>query len=221
MVTSLKRSHACTATFSAPSPATGHRQPTPPPETPGHSQASLGKSPVEPLLLSPGSWCTRFCLCPPRVHFPVLRKFWQLCGGVNGDLLQEGLCYMLYPGLLHPEPLPLQQSTADLYLHRRHSNTILSQSPWGPQALMCTRFVWALWASLVGMGFDSKRHLAGASPLPLDVGYLHMAGPAKHSHCSWPWTWGFSFPISHPTNFPSSSAGDLEQLQWDEYEFAD
>ena len=36
--------------------------------------------------------CTRFCLCPPRVYFPVLGKFWQLCGGVNDDLLQEGLC---------------------------------------------------------------------------------------------------------------------------------
>ena len=37
--------------------------------------------------------CTRFCLCPSRVYFPVLCKFWQLCGGVNGDLLQEGLCH--------------------------------------------------------------------------------------------------------------------------------
>ena len=30
-------------------------------------------------------------LCPPRDYFPVLCKFWQLCGGINGDLLQEGL----------------------------------------------------------------------------------------------------------------------------------
>ena len=36
---------------------------------------------------------TGFCLCPPRVCFPVLCKFWQLYGGVNGDLLQEGLCH--------------------------------------------------------------------------------------------------------------------------------
>ena len=36
---------------------------------------------------------TRFCLCPPRVCFPVLCKFWQLYGGVNDDLLQEGLCH--------------------------------------------------------------------------------------------------------------------------------
>ena len=32
-------------------------------------------------------------LCPLRVYFPVLCKFWQLCGGVNGSLLQEGLCH--------------------------------------------------------------------------------------------------------------------------------
>ena len=38
---------------------------------------------------------------------------------------------MTYPGLLHPEPLPLQQSAADPYLQRRHSNTVLSQSLWG------------------------------------------------------------------------------------------
>ena len=93
MVTSFKRSHACTATLSVPNPAAGHHQPTPPRETPGHSQASLGQSLVRSLLLSPGSWCTKFCLCPPRVYFPVLCKFWWLCGGVNGDLLQEGLCH--------------------------------------------------------------------------------------------------------------------------------
>ena len=38
---------------------------------------------------------------------------------------------MPYPGLLHPEPLHPQQSTADPYLYRRYSNTVLSQSLWG------------------------------------------------------------------------------------------
>ena len=47
-----------------------------------------------------------------------------LYGGTNGDFLQEGLCHMLCdPGLLHPEPLSLQQATADPRLHRRHLNT--------------------------------------------------------------------------------------------------
>ena len=72
MVTSLKRSHACTATLSAPNLAAGHHQPTPLPETPRHPQASPGQSPVGSLLLSPWTRCTRFCLCPPRVCFPVL-----------------------------------------------------------------------------------------------------------------------------------------------------
>ena len=90
-VTSFKRSHACT-TLSAPNPAAGHHQPTPPPETPGHSRASLGQSLVGSLL-SPGSWCTG-SVAPSRVYFPVLCKFWQLCGGDNGDLLQEGLCHI-------------------------------------------------------------------------------------------------------------------------------
>ena len=79
--------------ISGPSPAVGHCWPMPLPETPGHSQASLGQSLVESLLLSPGSWGTRFCLYLPRVCFPVLCKFWWLYGGVNGNLLQEGLCH--------------------------------------------------------------------------------------------------------------------------------
>ena len=61
MVTSLKRSHACTATVHAPNPVAGTHQPTPLPETPKFPQASLGQSPVGSLFLSPGSWCTRFC----------------------------------------------------------------------------------------------------------------------------------------------------------------
>ena len=48
---------------------------------------------------------------------------------------------MPYPGLLHQEPLPLQQSTADLYLCRRLSNTVLAQSLWGLWVLVCTSFV--------------------------------------------------------------------------------
>ena len=77
---------------------------------------------MESLLLSPGSWCAQGFVCALQESVsPVLCKFCWLCGGVNGGL-------MPYPGLLHPEPLPLQQSAADLHLGRRHSNTVLSQS---------------------------------------------------------------------------------------------
>ena len=68
MVTSFKSSHACTATHSAPNPVAGHRRPTPPLETPGHSQASLGQSLVGSLLLGPGAHKVLFV--PSKSLFP-------------------------------------------------------------------------------------------------------------------------------------------------------
>ena len=68
--------------------------PTPPPEPPGHSRASLCQSLLGSLLLSPGSWCAEAFVCAIEESVsPVLFKFWWLYGGVNGDLLQEGLCH--------------------------------------------------------------------------------------------------------------------------------
>ena len=59
MVISFKRSHARIAALSAPDHAAGHCRPTPPLETPGHSQASLGwslvalvKAMVFPVVMS-------------------------------------------------------------------------------------------------------------------------------------------------------------------------
>ena len=121
---------------------------------------------------------------------------------------------MPYPSLLLPVPLPLWQATADPYLHRRCSNTVLSQSLWGPWFLVHTKFVWALSVSSgIGVWFYTwirpSYHLVGASPLPLNMGYVpvlcsrrsstyHLAGlslilivvylliaaPGQHSHCS-------------------------------------
>ena len=57
-------------------------------------QASLVLSLVGSLLLSPWSWCAQGSVCALQESVsPVLCKFWQLYGGVNGNLLQEGLCY--------------------------------------------------------------------------------------------------------------------------------
>ena len=91
-------------------------------------------------LLSPGSWCTQGSICALQESVsPVLFKFWWLHGGVNGSLLPKGL--MLLPGLLHQEPLLPQQSTADPYPIRRHSNTFLSQSLWLVWFLVHTSYV--------------------------------------------------------------------------------
>ena len=94
MATSFKRSQAGTAVLSAPNPAAGHHQCMPLLETSGHSRASLGQSLMGSLLLFPGSWCTQCFVCALQESVsPVLYKFWQLYGGVNGNLLQEGLCH--------------------------------------------------------------------------------------------------------------------------------
>ena len=51
----LQKIHACTATLTTPKPAAGHHELTSPLETPGHSQASMGQSPMGWLLSSSGS----------------------------------------------------------------------------------------------------------------------------------------------------------------------
>ena len=92
--TSFKRPPAGTARLSAPNPAAGHCQLTPPPETPGHSCTSLGQCLVGSLLLSPGLWCTQDSVCALQESVsPVLFKFRWLYGGINGDFLQEDLCH--------------------------------------------------------------------------------------------------------------------------------
>ena len=87
MMTSFKRSHAHTAPLGAPDPAAGHHQPTPLPETPGHSWASLSRSLVGSLLLSPESWYAQGFVCALQESVsPVLCNFLWLYGGVSGDL---------------------------------------------------------------------------------------------------------------------------------------
>ena len=81
------------------------------PETPGHSRASLGQS----LLLSPGSWCAQGFVCTLQESVSsVLCKFWQLYCGVNGNLLQEGLCHTHTQSLCPcGRPLPTRTSTGN------------------------------------------------------------------------------------------------------------
>ena len=85
IMATFKMSHAGTATLSAPDPAAGYCRPMPSPETPGHSQASLGQSLLGSLLLSPGSWCIQGFICALQESVSlVLCKFWWLCVCVCG-----------------------------------------------------------------------------------------------------------------------------------------
>ena len=134
------------------------RRPPPTHASTGDSWASLGQSLVGSLPLSPGSWCTQGSVCALQVS---ISQSYVSSGSYMVWLMATSSKRVVpYPHLLHPESLSLWQSTGDLYLHRRHRKTILSQTLWDPCVLVHTRFVWALWASLVGMGFDSKCNFA-------------------------------------------------------------
>ena len=133
MATSFQRSHACTAALSAPI----------------LQQATADSRLCRRLLDLHGQvwvsilWGHCSFLLGPGMHLqesisPVLCKFCQLYGGVNGDLLQEGLC---------------------------HTQVCCSQSPCpcGRQLLTCTstgdaqtlkgRSGQSLWDLLVTQGF--------------------------------------------------------------------
>ena len=136
MTTSFKRSHVCIAALSAPEPTAGHCQPMPPSEVPGHSQTSLSQSLVGSLLLSPGFWCTQDFVCAFQEPVsPVLCKFCNQAAP-RAPAPVAGCCW----------PIPLQETQTQVYLS--HS---------GVSGSWCTQgFVWALYASLAGMGFNSK-----------------------------------------------------------------
>ena len=85
---------------------------------------------------------------------------------------------MTYPGLLHPEPLPLQQTTVDQYLLRRHPNTVLSQSLWGLWVLVHTGLSEP--SECLWQVFDSK-HIFTPPNFSLLPGLLLC-----------PWMWGIS-----------------------------
>ena len=103
------------------------------------------------FLLGPGVHKALFV--PFQNLFPqsCVSKFWWLYGWLMVTSSKRVYAIPRSAG-----PLPLWQSTADPYLLRRQPNTVLSQSLWGLWVLARTRNVWALWASLAGMGFDSK-----------------------------------------------------------------
>ena len=205
MVTSFKRSHTCPATLSAPTPAAGHHRPMPLLETPGHSQTSLDQSLMGSLLLSPGFWCTRFCLCPPRVNFPVPCMFWELYGGVNGNLLQEGLC--------HTQVCCTQSSCpcgSPLLIHSSTGNRLSSASGsvgfLGPGVHKPSEHLWPEWGLILNMNLPLLPS-CWASALPLDMGYVLMVSPVKRSHYTWPWMWGISSGLLQQSTTTASDLG--------------
>ena len=99
----------------------------------------LGQSLVGSLLLSSGSWCTQGSVCTLQSLFP------QSCvssgSSMVGLMATSSKRAYATPRSTAPRPLPLQQSTADPYLLRRHPNTVRSQSLWGLWVQVHTGYV--------------------------------------------------------------------------------
>ena len=167
-------------------------------ETPGHSPASLGQSLVGSLLLSPGSWCAQGSVCT------LQESISQSCVSSGSSVvgLMTTLSKRAYaiprsaaarapgPVAVHCWPI-LPQETL------KHSSVL---SICGVSGSWCTQglfepseHLWQEWGLILSMNPPSY-HLAGASPLPLDVGYLLTASPAPTILLGflWPWTWGIS-----------------------------
>ena len=118
MVTSFKRSHAA---LSAPNHAAGRCWPTPLPETPGHSWASLYQSLVGSLLLSPGSWYTQDLVCA------LQESIFQSC--VSSDSSMVGLMATSSKGAYAIPESAAPRAPVPVAVHcwpvppQRHSNT--------------------------------------------------------------------------------------------------
>ena len=152
MVSSFKRSSARTE-LSAPDHAAGHHQPMPPPETPGHSWASLGQSFVGSLLLSPGSWCTKSFVCGLQESVSsVLCKFWWLYGGVDGNLLQVGLCHNQVS--CTQSPCRACTSTGDTQTCKGRTDSVSVGSPAVHKVLFePSRHFWLAWGLILNVIF--------------------------------------------------------------------
>ena len=133
-------------------------------------------------VTAPFSWVLvhiRFCLCQPRVCFPVPCKFWWLFGGVNGDLLQAGLCHTQLCCIQSPcpcgNPLLTDTSTGDT----QHSFVLVSV---GVFVFRCTQgwlkpseHLWWVWGLILNM-------ILPLLPSCWGLSFVFGCGVSPHSH---------------------------------------
>ena len=138
MVSSFKTSHAhsytqCPRTFSRLLPIHAFTRDS---WTLTDKSGSVSCGVTAPFL-GPGAYKVLFV--PSKSQFP------QSCvhsgSSIVGLMVISSKKAYATPKSTAPRTLPLQQSTADPYLHRRHSNTVLSQSLWGLWVLVHIRYI--------------------------------------------------------------------------------
>ena len=142
MATSFKRSLAGTSALSAPKPAASYCKPhfcQRLLDTHGQVWVSLLWDHCSWVKsLSPGSWGAQGSICALQSLF--LQSCVSSGSSVVGLMATSSKRAYAIPRSTAPRALPLQQPTADLNLHRKHSSTVLSQTLRGLRFLVHTRF---------------------------------------------------------------------------------
>ena len=200
MATSFKP-HAHTTTLSARNPSAGHCQPTPHwrfLNTDGQVWVSLLWGHCS-FLLGPDAHKVLFL--PSKSLFPqTLCKFWQLYDGVNGDLLQVGLCHtqVYCTQSCCPCSRPLLNQTSTGYTQTQFCLSLRGVSgSWCTQGIFePSESLWQVWGLILNV-ISSLLPFCEASPLPspllqrlpscwafllLEEGYLLTVTPAPCSH---------------------------------------
>ena len=158
----------------------------------GDSWTLMGKSGSFSCgVTAPFSWVlvhTRFCLCLLRSVSPVLWKSWRLYGGVNGDLLQEGLCHTQVCCTQSPcpcgRPLLTRTSSGDTWTQVCLSLCGVSGSCSAQSMFEPSEHLWQVWGLI-----------------------LKVILPLLPSRC------GFSFALGHGVSPQSCSSTTQPQLQ--------
>ena len=101
------------------------------------------------FLLGPGAHKVWF-VSSRSLTSPVLCKFWLLCGGVNGDLLQEDLCHTQDCCIQSPcpygRPLLTRTSTGDIQILKGTSGSVFVGSPGVHKVLFePSKRLWCVW----------------------------------------------------------------------------
>ena len=173
-------------------PAAGHCQPTPLPETPGHSWASLSQSLVGSLFLSPGSWCGQGSVCAlPESASPVLCKFLQLYGGIMVTISKRAYAIPRSTAPRAPAPAAGHRRPTPPPETPRHSWACLGQFLVGsllfsPGSWCAEGFVCALQESVSPVLSKFGWFYGGVHGHPLQGGLCHTQVCCTQSPCGRP-----------------------------------
>ena len=161
------------------------------------------------LLLSPVTSTAGFYFCFGSIPSFFLELFLHWSPVAYWAPILSFCLFILFMGFSRQEywsgllfPSPVDHILLDLSTITRLSWVAPLGMAWfhwvrqgcGPSVIRLTSFLWVWFQCVCPLMPSCNTYRLTWVSLTLDVGYLFMAAPAKHSHCSLPWTRGISSP---------------------------